>query len=87
MTTPGDKPIVELADLAAALGGDEDSFTAALLRLLGKADTANYAKLRQAFPYEAAAWELWKLMPGSLTVAEVTELAREVAAVSGTAPS
>lgn len=48
-----------LGDLAAVLGGSEDSFTGVLLHLIAKADPSNRARLLLAFPRQVRAWELW----------------------------
>ena len=39
--------------------GQGDWFTAQVLRLCGKADPNNLARLRQGFPEEVAAYEAW----------------------------
>lgn len=47
-------------EIDAALGrGHGDWFTSDLLRLIAKADRANTARLRVAFPHAVAAYERW----------------------------
>ena len=41
------------------LGGHGDWFSAHLLRLYAKADDGNRSRLRDAFPYHAAAYDDW----------------------------
>ena len=46
-------------ELCLFLGGDRTSFTGVLLELIAKADPGNRARLRLAFPWEVAAYEVW----------------------------
>jgi hypothetical protein len=48
----------DVGDLALALGGSETSFTAELLRLVGKADAGNRRRLALAYPRLVRAYEL-----------------------------
>ena len=50
--------------LCLFLGGDSTSFTGRLLDLIAKADLGNRARLRLAFPWEVAAYEVWNELHG-----------------------
>lgn len=54
MISPYDK-----ARMADILAGEGDWFTAYLLRLIAKADSANREKIRLGFPKEVDAYERW----------------------------
>jgi hypothetical protein len=56
---PDDHKVETWHELCLALGGDVTSFTGDLLRLIGKADPGNRARLRAGFPKHVAAWEMW----------------------------
>ena len=56
------RPILTTADLAAFLGR-EDTFTVTLLELIARADAADMIRLKAAYPYEVAAWTVWRSMP------------------------
>ncbi len=47
-------------NLGDLLFGEGDWFTAKLLRLISKADSRNFEKLRLGFPEEVEALELWR---------------------------
>lgn len=47
-------------DLCLFLGTSPDSFGGQLLSLAEKADPANLARLRGAYPRHVAAWEAWR---------------------------
>lgn len=47
------------ANVQLILRGHGDWFSAELLRLIAKADSANREKLRLAFPDAVKAWEDW----------------------------
>jgi hypothetical protein len=88
MTTgalPDDHKVATYQHLALALGGtyggdgDAPSFTGDLLRLIAKADPQNRARLRIAFPVQVAAWEIWNIGAGTMTAAELLDLANDVA--------
>lgn len=49
----------ELGDLALFLGGDHDSFTGDLLRLIQKADPQNLNRIAAGFPRHVRAWLLF----------------------------
>jgi hypothetical protein len=63
------------------LGGSAGSFTGLLLVLIAKADPGDRRRLRQAFPREVAAWELWTNNP-PMTSAEMAYYLRSDAAVT-----
>lgn len=46
-------------DLVLFLDGSPTSFTGQLVTLIEKADPGNRARLREAFPRQVAAWEMW----------------------------
>lgn len=68
---PDDHPVRTWDHLVMALGGAPTSFTGQLLTLLAKADPGNRERLRQGFPVEVAAWEIWHLAREPLTVAQL----------------
>jgi hypothetical protein len=72
---PDDCPVRTWEELCLALGGSADSFTGRLLELAAKADPANRARLRAAFPLQVAMWEAWQLAREPLTVRELRTLA------------
>jgi hypothetical protein len=54
------RPCGSWLELCLFLNGSPDSFTGRLLELIAKADPGNRARLRSAFPRQAAAWEAWQ---------------------------
>lgn len=58
-----------------------NSFTANLYSLMGRADQTNFAKLQEAFPIEAEAYNLWYLSPDPERFFLKHGLPRRVAAV------
>lgn len=64
-------------ELCLFLGGSHDSFTGLLLRLITKADQGNRYRLRQGFPREVLAFELWNSGPPDLWTAETLAVALE----------
>ena len=66
-------PITTTAHLALFLGGSHDSFTGLLLVLFQKADPGNYARLKDAFPEQAQAYETWMAMSPAPTFAQLRE--------------
>ncbi len=75
---PPEYEVVTWHELCLFLGGDVDSFTGLLLRLVQKADPGNRASLRASFPREVAAWEIWNRAEAVLSA---IQLAVEVAKV------
>jgi hypothetical protein len=75
-------PCVSTAQLAIPLGGSDDSFIGQLLYLIAKADMGNYVRLKDAFPREVVAYELWHMAceayPRTPTVREMADLIREI---------
>lgn len=53
-------PMSRIGHLARYLGGDDDSFTGDLLRLMMKADGRNRSQLQIGFPFELLALEVWQ---------------------------
>jgi hypothetical protein len=66
-----DRPLHDVGDLALALGGADSSFTGELLRLIAKADPANRERLREGYPRQVRAWELWMGTTSPLTETEL----------------
>lgn len=50
---------LQYGQVAAAMSNQGTHFTAQLIRLIGKADSGNRARLQEAFPDEVAAYERW----------------------------
>lgn len=71
---PADHPLLDLGDLALALGGEMTSFTGRLLELVAKADPENRQRLRVAFPREVRAWELWQEHAPEITAGQLKDL-------------
>lgn len=75
-----DEPVGGFAGLILACGGspaDEPSrpsFTGMLLAVIEKADYANRARLRAAYPREVAAYEIWFSSDGQATVGQLRKL-------------
>jgi hypothetical protein len=60
--------------LAVFLGGADDSFTGELLKLVARADPGNRARLREAFPREVRAWEIWASLEEPPTAEQMAAL-------------
>lgn len=56
------EPVTDYPALALFLGGSDDSWTGAFLRLVAKSDPEHRDRLREAFPVHVAAWEAWRAM-------------------------
>ena len=69
-----DLPMPTLGQLALFLGGSDDSFTGDLLRLMGKADPGNRARLARAFPREDQALRAWMSTEPAPTFGQLEEL-------------
>lgn len=65
-------------DLCLFLGGSNGSFTGMLLYLTAKADPGNLARLREGFPREVRAWEIWHTTDPAITAEELDKRITEV---------
>lgn len=72
---PPDDVVGSFEVLCLLLGGSPTSFTGQLLALIAKADPGNRYRLRQGFPREVLAWELWQSGPSDLWTAEMLAVA------------
>lgn len=52
--------VADFSELALFLGGDTNSFTGELLRLIAKADPENLNRLAAGFPRHVRAWVMWR---------------------------
>lgn len=55
-----DDMVTDMRELALFLGGDVDSFTGDLLRLIAKADPHNLNRIGEGFPEHVAAFLMWR---------------------------
>lgn len=78
---PPNTPVHDHHGLCLALGGDTDSFTGDLLRLVAKADPVNRTRLMLAFPGEVVAWEHWVAKAPAITAGEIVRLAEAAEAL------
>lgn len=78
---PPSTPVHDHHGLCLALGGDSDSFTGDLLRLIAKADPVNRTRLMLAFPGEVVAWEHWVAKAPAITAGEIVSLAEAAEAL------
>lgn len=74
-----DTTIADIGRLSLFLGGDHDSFTGDLLRLVHKAQATwpNFSKLLAAFPYQVTAWVVWQAVTPEITAGRLRDLLSE----------
>lgn len=68
-----DIELVDLGQLALFLGGDVNTYTGELLRLIDKADPDNRARLAGAYPRESIAYGTWQSTTPAPTGAELVD--------------